>query len=676
MQVIDYNHLMGRFRLPLALLLFLWIGFVLAAFYVVQKPAFLQVAPGLISTVWTLSVTLLLVFEAAGIGHWMLEKLHLAAITGIEKMLLGTGLGLGIFGLAGFGLATAGIAKPMALLALLGGLLTWLIWRGQSQFLYEDFRILLRTWKEFLREAPVWVRVAIVLAFLLVFLLALAPPVEAFDALLYHLSVPAMWLKDGGLKLVNMPHYWFPELVEGIFVWPMALGSDSAPQFIHFTFGLLIALLLWDWARRLWGNHVAWWVLALLLTMPSLLWLSAWAYTDLGLSYYTLAVLYTVWKWKDTGGNRWLALGGVMAGFAMGVKYTSFLVPLTGILFLLWWGWRHIRNTLLRMLGFGGLAALVAFPWYARNWIWTGNPFYPFAFGGPFWDAFRAQAYSGSSTGIGWNLRAILLLPLDTMLGTHDANFFDGRIGPFFLVMLPVTIWTLWLVRREPPSRQSALILIASFAGISALTWTFGVIQTANLWQSRLLLPGLIPLVLVMAVGIDQLQRLDTPVLKISFLVSTVIGLVVFVSLLDFVLQVSYRNPLMVAIGAETRQEYITRLQPGYGEALELVEQAPTNAYVYFLFEPRSYGMARRVQPDPINDNWAHDLYLSGSVDATLADWRVEGYSHVLFSRTGADFIIQTTPSYAPLLNQLTGSLHLLGTSSAGGYELYEIPEP
>ena len=676
MHFIDYNHFMGRFRLPLALLFFLWIGFVLAAFYVVQKPAFLQVAPGLVSTVWTLSVTLVLVLEAAGIGHWMLGKLRLAALTEAEQLLLGTGLGFGIFGLAGFGLATAGMAKPMVLLALLGGLLAWLIWRGQPQSLYKNFRVLLQTWKESGREAPAWVQVAIVLAFLLVFLLALAPPVEAFDALLYHLTVPAMWLKDGGLKLVNMPHYWFPELVEGIFAWPMALGSDRAPQFVHFTFGLLTVLLLWDWSRRLWGNRIAWWVLALLLTMPSLLWLAAWAYTDLALSFYTLAVLYTVWKWKDTGGNRWLALGGLMTGFAMGVKYTSILVPLTGVIFLLWWGRRDIRNTLLRILGYGGLAALVAFPWYARNWIWTSNPFYPFVFGGSFWDSFRAQAYSGAGTGIGWNLRAILLLPLNATLGYQDANFFDGRIGPFFLVMFPVILWTLWLARRESPSRQSALILTASFAGITALTWTYGVIQTANLWQSRLLLPGLIPFVLVMAAGIDQLQSLDTPVLKISFLISTLTGLVVFVSLLDFGLQVSYRNPLMAAIGAETRQEYITRLQPGYAGALELVQQAPSNAYVYLLYEPRSYGMPRRVQPDPINDNWAHDLYLYGSVDATLAAWRAQGFTYVLFSRSGADFIYETTPLQVSQLNQLTSSLHLVGKSSDSEYELYEVPVP
>ena len=641
MHIIDYNHFMGRFRLPLALLFFLWMGFVLAAFYVVQKPALLQVAQGLISTVWTLSITLLLVFEAAGIGHWMLGKLRLAAITEAEQLILGTGLGLGIFGLSGFGLATAGMAKPMVLLALLGGLLALLIWRCQPQSLYRNFRVLLQTWKESALEAPAWVRWAMVLAFLLVFLLALAPPVEAFDALLYHLTVPTMWLKDGGLKLVNMPHYWFPELVEGVFVWPMALGSDRSPQLIHFTFGLLTALLLWDWSRRLWGNRAAWWVLVFLLTMPSLLWLAAWAYTDLALSFYTLAVLYTIWKWKDTGSNRWLAIGGLMAGFAMGVKYTSFFVPLVGITFILWWERRAFRKTLMCVLSFGGLAGLVALPWYTRNWIWTGNPFYPFVFGGPFWDAFRAQAYSGAGTGIGWNLRNILLLPLNTTLGYKDANFYDGRIGPFFLIMLPVALWTLWQARRESAPRKSALIITASFAGLTAFTWTSGVIQTASLWQSRLPLPGLIPFVLVMAAGIDQLQRLDTPILKISFIVSILTGLVVFGHLLDFGLQVSYRNPLMAAVGAETNQAYMTRLQPSYADALELVGQTPMDSYVYFLFEPRSYKMPRRVQPDPINDNLAHDFYLYHTPEGILRAWQSQGFTYILYQRAGEGLLDQ-----------------------------------
>jgi hypothetical protein len=667
---------MGKFRIPTAILFFLWTGFVLAAFYVVQKPTFLQVAPGLGSTAWTLFVTFILVLDAAGIGHWGLGILRLPALSDAERLLFGAGLGLGIFGLAGFGLASIGMAKPVIILVILVGLLAWLIWRGQILLLQNHLKLLLQTWKASILTAPLWMRLAILLAFFLVFILALAPPVEAFDALLYHLTVPAMWLSDGGIKLVNMPHYWFPELIEGIFVWPMSLGSDRAPQLVHFIFGLLTILLLWDWSRRLWGNRTSCWILALVLTMPSLLWLSAWAYTDLALSFYTLAVLYTVWKWKDTSGSRWLVLGGGLAGFAMGVKYTSFLVPITSVIFILWWGRRDLRKTFSRAFVFGGLAMLIALPWYVRNYLWTTNPIYPFVFGGPFWDNFRTQFLAGTGTGIGWNLRSILLLPLDTTLGYHDANYFDGRIGPFFLVMVPVSIWTLWQARHLSPSQRSALLITAVFAGITSLTWTYGVIQTADLWQSRLLLPGLFPFLLVMVAGLEQLQRLDTPALKISFIVSTLTALVILVSLLEFGLQVSYRNPLMVAVGAETRMDYTARLQSGYADALELVQQTPSNAYVYFLYEPRSYGMPRQVQPDPINDNWAHDLFLNGSAEETVSAWRNQGFTYVLISRLGADLVSKTTPSQAPNLDQLTAILHLSTKSSDGHYELYQISIP
>jgi hypothetical protein len=667
---------MGRFRIPIAVLFFLWAGFNLATFYVVQKPSFLQVTSGLGSTALTVLITVLLVIDATGIGQWVLGKLRIPAISEIELLLIGSGLGLGIFGLAGFGIASTGMAKPVVILVILAGVLVWLFWKGQMELLLKHTKELLRTWKESNKEAPIWLRMATLVAFFLVFILALAPPVEAFDALLYHLSVPASWLSDGGLRLVNIFPYWFPQLVEGIFIWPMALGSDRAPQLIHFTFCLLTFLLLWDWSRRLWNNRTSWWVLALLMTMPSLFWLAAWAYTDLALSFFTLVVLYTVWKWHETEGKSWLALGGLMAGCAMGIKYTSFLVPITSLIFILWWGRRDIWKTISSCSVFCGLAILVALPWYLRNYFWMSNPFYPFVFGGPFWDSFRDQIYSGTGTGIGWNLYSILLLPLETTLGYRDATFFDGRIGPFFLIMLPISIWTLWHARQNSSSQRSALFVTAGFAIITAFTWTYGVIQTANLWQSRLLLPGILPFILVMATGMDQLRGLDTQRLKISFIVSTLTGLVILAGLLDFGLQVAFRNPLMAAIGAESRMDYTARLQPGYANALELVQLTPPNAYIYFLFEPRSYGMPRRVQPDPLNDNWAHDLYLHGSAEASLSYWRSQGFTHVLISRAGADMLFKIAPDQAPSLEKLTGLLKLLEKSTDGKVELYQIPIP
>ena len=80
----------------------------------------------------------------------------------------------------------------------------------------------------------------------------------------------------------------------------------------------------------------------------------------------------------------------------------------------------------------------------------------------------------------------------------------------------------------------------------------------------------------------------------------------------------------------ESRQAYFERIQPRYSQALELVETTSVDVYIYFIFEPRSFNMPRKVQPDPINDNLMHDYYLFETPDAILNDWRSKGYTHVL----------------------------------------------
>jgi len=71
MHFIDYNHFMGRFRLPLVLLFFLWIGFVLAAIFVAQRSMALQVVPGLIYVSRSLLLVAVLLTNAARLGGWV-----------------------------------------------------------------------------------------------------------------------------------------------------------------------------------------------------------------------------------------------------------------------------------------------------------------------------------------------------------------------------------------------------------------------------------------------------------------------------------------------------------------------------------------------------------------------------------------------------------------------------
>ena len=104
----------------------------------------------------------------------------------------------------------------------------------------------------------------------------------------------------------------------------------------------------------------------------------------------------------------------------------------------------------------------------------------------------------------------------------------------------------------------------------------------------------------------------------------------IFVFLLDFGLFVLVRRPLSAALGLESRDSYVARMQPEYAQALSLVEETPSSAYIYLINESRSYWMERRIQPDPIHDNLAHDFYVYPSNELLLDAWRARGYTHIL----------------------------------------------
>lgn len=657
----------------------IWTTVILSAIFVFQKPVAIQVLAGLGFLLWTLGLWSVMVVVAAGLGYRVL-KAH--AFEPIEKLLLGTGIGLGFLGLAGFTLAAFNLANSYLLPGVLFLLLTWQAFSGALRLVSEAVQNLFGLMTKFAGQAA-WMPSAAGVALTLALIQSFAPPADGFDSLFYHLPVPAMWLRDGGLRLVDMPHYWFPGLVEGLFVWPMALGSDIVTHLLHLTFAALIALLLWFWVFSISDGQTAWWALILLLTMPAFLWLATWAYTDLALSFFTLGALYTLWRWQDSGDSRWLNITAFMAGFAMGIKYTSFVVPVFAVIFISarWFTKKAAAIDVLRnVVQFSVLALLVASPWYARNWIWMQNPFYPFVFGGMFWDSFRAAWYSGAKTGFGWNLSELLLLPLNISLGHREAfNYSDGKIGPFFLILAPMVIWTMWKLRQAASSSmRSALLITNLFFAASAVFWVLGVVNTASLWQARLLLPGLIPMVLPMAFAVQEIRRLDTDKLRISFIFSQMVVFFIFITLLDFGLLVLKRNPLAVTVGIETRHEYLQRVQPGYAEALNLVDQLPPDVNIYFLFEPRSHGMKNNVFVDATNDNLAHALYRFRNAEGVISMWKQSGYSHVLVSYRGLDVLRESNPTLEPYmwieLSRLEGLLKVEDASSDGDYVLYSIP--
>ncbi len=651
----------------------LWSGFVISAYFVAHRPLALQVLNPLLSLAWTMIVTSMLLFNALGLGMFTIKHIIDQNDDEITILILAGGLGMGELGLLGFAFAALGIAKFPMLLGIQIILLGWFVWRGAITQIFGQIGKLVILIKASGSNVPRWMRWAAAFALAITFLRTFLPPAEAYDALFYHLTVPQLWLNDGGLRTYDFLQYWFPGLAEGVYVWGMGLGSEISPQQLHLVWAVSMSLLLWDWARRVWSETTAWWVLVFIVSLPSLLLLASWAYTDMALSFFGVAMLYTLWFGEELKDTRWWKLSAIAAGMAVGVKYTGFFMPLTAMVMITVWKFNtkeELGSELLRFVSISGATGCI---WYLRNWFWMGNPFYPFIFGGRYWDQFRADLLAGVGTGSGWDLKAIISLPLTVTLGYQDINGFDGDVGPLLLLMLPITLWVAIRFTRFELRQKRTLSTLMLFSGVGAGFWVYGYITAKGLWQTRLLFPAIIPSIMLAAFSMSLIQELDTKKLRVSFIVSSLVIASVFINLLDLGLSTTARNPLATATGIVSREDYMQKFQPEFTSAIRSINSTPQSSSIYFLFEPRIYGAIRETQPDSILDNFAHDVFLYKEPTDIIKAWRLHGYTHVLISIRGARLVLEGTKD-EEILNETIRALTLITTTPDESYELFKIP--
>lgn len=687
-----------KWLIPAALIV--WIFFVLASFFAVQKP-FAAENVLAVGRVWLdIVVAGWLMLVGLGLGSWLLQRFMGNDVPLADLIVLGTGLGLGGIGLLVLGVGLIGLLQPLVAYGLTLGLTALVI--PQLRQLFQQWR----RWKPAnLPNRLVTLYLSLITVFAL--LLAVLPPTD-WDGLFYHLTGPKLYLQAGQIMGgIDVPHFNFPSLMEMLFAWAMLLGSDVAAKLLHFGFGVLLAGLVYLITRRLFSQKAAWPAVVVLTSMPMLGTLAGWAYNDLALAFFQLAAVYAIINYQLSISNEqltsrqsflrprsgqtfiirhlFLMLSGIFVGLAMGLKYTSFVTPVFIVGLMVWQGYKvagsrvaggkvvsskvagneaasdgivdttshvprntqhAIRNTLISLTTFALAALFVAAPWYLKNWVFTGNPVYPFlsgVFGGQYWDEFRAAWYASAGTGIGWKPSTLLALPWLLTLGVQDANFWDGRTGPLLLLFLPVVVWAAFSRRfKDRPAAYNVLLLyaLAHFA-----FWALGVIWSRSLWQSRLLLPGLVGLTPVIGWVWVNLNRLDLPQFSVSRFVNIAVAITLALTIVDVGLLTLKINPIPYIIGIESRAEHLTRRLGAHYAAMEQINQdLPPDAAIVFLWEPRSYYCHRDCRSDSILDEFPHLVHQHGSAEAIAEAWRDAGVSHVLIHRSGLDFVLSESP--------------------------------
>jgi len=408
---------------------------------------------------------------------------------------------------------------------------------------------------------------------ILIIIMSTVPPVSR-DAQTHHLALPKIWLSEGIMTEVpDMEFSYYPQLIDLLYVLPVALDLDIAAKYIHFAFGLGIVLLIFFYVRRFLG--VFWGLLGglMFLSLPVILKLSVTVYVDLGLLFFFTASLFSILIWlEDPKKIRWIIISGVSSGFALSTKYNAMLsVTVLTLLFSYFYlkaNSHHLSvkfKTIKYMAIFSICALLIYSPWLIRNYSLTGNPIYPLhqSFFSQIskenqntneQEPFKAKRLNPLTTRkivFGESLLYSLAVPIRIFYEGQDnkPQYFDGKLNPLLL------LFSLLLVVLKKNRWQNQFL--ATFV-ILTLLYT---LLAADM-RIRYVITIVSPMVILSVFGLFELnQWLKTkfnqskaPLFILSLLISTY-----FIYNMSYALSL-YRNinPMPFISGKISRDDYIS----------------------------------------------------------------------------------------------------------------------
>ena len=169
--------------------------------------------------------------------------------------------------------------------------------------------------------------IAILILLLIEIILNLTPPI-ARDALIHHLAIPKLWLKNGGFYEIKWADFsYFPMNVDLLYIIPLYFNKDFIANFIHMSFGIGTALLIYHYLNNKISRIAGLLGILVFLSTPIVVRLSTQAYVDLGLTFFTTASILAFIRYRDGEFKefKWLFLSSVAMGLALGTKYNALI---------------------------------------------------------------------------------------------------------------------------------------------------------------------------------------------------------------------------------------------------------------------------------------------------------------------------------------------------------------
>lgn len=431
-------------------------------------------------------------------------------------------------------------------------------------------------------------------------------PVRHWDALSYYLPAAREFLAGHAITPLSYLRYPAnPHLLGMLYIFPLVLKNLLFVNIISYAMMLVTTGLIYSFAQRYYGGITGVCAAVIFLSSPLVFELAAAPYPDIPVSLFCFAALYAMIAGMGEAGSRmknsFLALSGIFLGIACGSKYHAVLFGLIMlVLSPVVSGGRPQGKSILII---PAAAVCVAFPWYMRNKICTGDWFFPlFSRGRDLsggWEAgdFLRQFMEVQAFGRGRSLKDLFMLPLN--MCAHP-SMFTGSVGIVHIVFLALSYAFLLRMDRR----------IAVCAGIMH---AYGLVWFNNFQIARYLLP-ILPLWAITAAWAFKNAAASLKERHVGLL-----GLAAASLILIFgIAKIRHAADSFggVPAGEIRTHQYLAQRLSSYAAIQKVNELSVHDAAVYGLFDEQS----RFYYSRPALGNWfgadSYEKIFGGTADA------------------------------------------------------------
>lgn len=457
------------------------------------------------------------------------------------------------------------------------------------------------------------------LSTLWIFWLSLTPLIDR-DGTRFHLPFAKIWAENGFMYFRKWWAYYDLNMLNLNYLYMLVFKfslPDQLTKIIHASFLIGGGCLIFKYFKEKYGFNWGAVSFIMYVTVPIHQRLASEVYVDLGLLFFsTLSILYFIkWFESDFENLKYLIISALGAGFGFGTKYNGVIFALFMTLFVALVISREKKNdkaAVKSMLIYGMVIFISVLPWLLRNFINSGNPFFPL-----FNSIFQSDIIMppeimenvGSETA--WRMVAskenfftLLLLPFRAFFEgeDHDLLKFDGVLNPLMLLLLPLV----FLPLKKGPDKKTNLYIFALFVTVFLST------LYANNIRIRYFIP-VIPILIILNV-----ESIRTLFQNKKFSYSAHLAAALFISynmVYSFTLFSSLHLSQLNPLSKNSRARYIEKYLPLKDIYDFINSSTPDDCVIYEAFTGgKSYQINRTFYCDTASiDRYLFDLAKKGA---------------------------------------------------------------